>query len=1049
MRPQEGRIVRGTALFAASILAVWALMASSLKAATLSVRADGTGDYPTIQGAIDAANNGDEVVLEPGTYSGAGNRNLDFRGKAITVRSMDPDDDSFMCETILDAQGEGLIARFVNNEGPQTVFAGFTLGAGDTSELVRGDPGFFEFSKEARPTTRRLRNKAAQPGGQALTSSDGQLVSSVVDSDSPGWIPPDGRVWNGFNPFHQPAHTTDYYGSGDVDNDGNLTGADIVLAQDMADGLESAVTRGDVDGDLDVDNSDVSLISAAVGGANLPAWWNSLTTTTQRNNWIDKCIFVEKTDEHWYDSDFFVCHHFAYQTFVHCAFLRGDFATESSEYDGGRTVFNVPVYFVTVSSPTNHAINGILVGEDPLNFDHWRFIEPQDDTDVHPGGWNMRYGSDVYMTAPNLYWNAEVMVRFNVDVGGWTLQGYSGNLVTARPAPAEDQPDNRPDLWNPRIISVGGSDKILYEKMREDMSRTTDIHLADLPFDDASTGVPLINDSQFSRLLDVTEIADGVVHLLWEGKDVFYRQCLYHGVLDPVSGAVGGITNVTGDLRLASTGRVVVAPGEEVHVFWFENLGFAGAYEFGIHWSKWTGASWQAPQKLTADAPQGTDADWLNRHFARYVFDTVVLDNGNIMLVWVEEVFPNHYLTQMVYDGTWTSSRIDSTGWDDSFRGVDLCKDSDGVVHLAYWRGDRQQSGGSEEGRGDMFHRTFDGIGWTSPTSLDNSGGTCCPHLAAAPHGLVYVVWERKEAECVVPIWSTFKNGKRYEAEQLSACSDANAWYPKAHVLSSRAPVFAWSRRCDELVTIETATIETIAGDCDVDWDVDANDLDLFASHWLDADCNGAAGDYSDWCSLTDVDRNGRVDFNDFAGLAANWLVGVERRITYEFWLDTDPGWTTEGQWAFGQPTGEGAINYGYPDPNCGYTGLNVYGVNLEGDYSTAVGGPYYLTGGPFDFRRATGVKLKFARWLNSDFGTYVGESVEVSNDGLNWNTVWESPLYSTITDSYWKLFEYDIGDTADDQQTVYVRWGYEVKRANAFSCSGWNVDDVRIGSIP
>lgn len=43
-------------------------------------------DYPTIQSAVDAAREGDLVLLPPGVYSGVGNRDIDFRGKAITVR---------------------------------------------------------------------------------------------------------------------------------------------------------------------------------------------------------------------------------------------------------------------------------------------------------------------------------------------------------------------------------------------------------------------------------------------------------------------------------------------------------------------------------------------------------------------------------------------------------------------------------------------------------------------------------------------------------------------------------------------------------------------------------------------------------------------------------------------------------------------------------------------------------------------------------------------------------------------------------------------------
>ncbi len=53
-------------------------------AATITVALDGSGDYTEIRSAIDAAVDGDEVLVAPGEYVVA--QPVDFLGKAITVR---------------------------------------------------------------------------------------------------------------------------------------------------------------------------------------------------------------------------------------------------------------------------------------------------------------------------------------------------------------------------------------------------------------------------------------------------------------------------------------------------------------------------------------------------------------------------------------------------------------------------------------------------------------------------------------------------------------------------------------------------------------------------------------------------------------------------------------------------------------------------------------------------------------------------------------------------------------------------------------------------
>ena len=88
-------------------------------------------EYPSIQAAINAAVDGDTIVLAPGTFTGEGNRDLDFNGLAITVRSTDPNDPNIVAATIIDCQGTEADPHqgfyFHNNEDVNSVLAGLTI----------------------------------------------------------------------------------------------------------------------------------------------------------------------------------------------------------------------------------------------------------------------------------------------------------------------------------------------------------------------------------------------------------------------------------------------------------------------------------------------------------------------------------------------------------------------------------------------------------------------------------------------------------------------------------------------------------------------------------------------------------------------------------------------------------------------------------------------------------------------------------------------------------------------------------------------------------
>jgi len=83
--------------------------------------------YYTIQEAIDAALNGETILVYPGTYY----ENILFDGKDITVRSTDPSDPAIVSATIIDGGEKGSVVKFVGND--TSTLKGFTIQNGDTS----------------------------------------------------------------------------------------------------------------------------------------------------------------------------------------------------------------------------------------------------------------------------------------------------------------------------------------------------------------------------------------------------------------------------------------------------------------------------------------------------------------------------------------------------------------------------------------------------------------------------------------------------------------------------------------------------------------------------------------------------------------------------------------------------------------------------------------------------------------------------------------------------------------------------------------------------
>ncbi len=162
--------------------------------------------------------------------------------------------------------------------------------------------------------------------------------------------------------------------------------------------------------------------------------------------------------------------------------------------------------------------------------------------------------------------------------------------------------------------------------------------------------------------------------------------------------------------------------------------------------------------------------------------------------------------------------------------------------------------------------------------------------------------------------------------------------------------------------------------------------------------------------------------------------------VTFDFNMDTNPNWSTNGLWAHGQPAGSGG-QYGNPDPTSGHTGNNVYGYNLNGDYENDLP-ERHLTAGPFDCSNLENVTLSFWRWLGVEQPQYDHAYIRVSTNGTNWSTIWENT--AEITDDAWTAQQLDLSDYADHQPTLYIRWTMGTTDGGWRYC-GWNIDDVQL----
>jgi len=152
--------------------------------------------FDSIQEAIDVSNYRDIAIVQQGIYTGIGNRDIDFRGLAITVRSTDPNNPNVVAATVIDCQGSESEPHrgfyFHSSEDSNSILDGLTIVNGYVSGNWPNDSGggiicYYNTS----PTIKNCiitNNTAEHHGGGIYSySSSPTLINCLLRANLAGW----------------------------------------------------------------------------------------------------------------------------------------------------------------------------------------------------------------------------------------------------------------------------------------------------------------------------------------------------------------------------------------------------------------------------------------------------------------------------------------------------------------------------------------------------------------------------------------------------------------------------------------------------------------------------------------------------------------------------------------------------------------------------------------------------------------------------------------------------------------------------------------------
>ena len=154
----------------------WLISALAVCSATAGTVINVPADQPTIQEAINAAVNGDTVLVAPGTYL----ENINFLGKAITVAGA-----KGPRVTIIDGNKKDSVFIFDHKETTTSVLRGFTIQNGYATTYITGGGISMRFSSAATITENIIvASKACLGGGIYGQGGTPLIAKNVINENS-------------------------------------------------------------------------------------------------------------------------------------------------------------------------------------------------------------------------------------------------------------------------------------------------------------------------------------------------------------------------------------------------------------------------------------------------------------------------------------------------------------------------------------------------------------------------------------------------------------------------------------------------------------------------------------------------------------------------------------------------------------------------------------------------------------------------------------------------------------------------------------------------